>query len=44
MEFDVTQYPEGYERIMKEELTFLPDDPEVRQLFMETMFVWLLQW
>ena len=43
MEYDVTQYPEGFERIIKEELSFLPDDPELRRHFIEAIFTWLIQ-
>lgn len=44
MQYDVTQYPEGYEKVRDEELVFLPEDPVLRQVFMDTMLLWLLQW
>lgn len=44
MDIDVTAYPEGYEHVRDQELNFLPDDPEVRELFMDSMLMWMLQW
>jgi len=44
MEYDVTEYPAGYDRVEQEELVFLPQDPEVRDAFMTDMLQWLVQW
>ena len=44
MEYDVTQYPEGWERVENEELGFLPQDPETRDNFMTDMLQWIIQW
>lgn len=44
MEFDVTKYPEGYDKVKADDLGFLPDDPEVREAFMETMMQFMLQY
>lgn len=44
MEYDVTQYPEGVDRIRDEELVFLPEDPKVRDEFMLGLLQWLVQW
>lgn len=44
MEYDVTQYPEGYEKFRDEELGFLPEIPEVKDQFMLDYLQWLIQW
>ena len=44
MEYDVTEYPEGYDKVRDDELVFLPEDPEVREDFMTDMLQWILQW
>jgi len=41
-EYDVTVYPEGYERVRDEELVFLPEDPEVREAFMVQLLDFML--
>ena len=42
MAYDVTQYPEGFEKIRDEELSFLPDDPVVKQVFMDNLVNFML--
>ena len=44
MQYDVTQYPEGYNKVRDEELVFLPEDPQIREVFMTDMLQWLIQW
>ena len=44
MDYDITEYPEGYERVKSEELVFLPEDPQVREEFATDMLQWLIQW
>jgi hypothetical protein len=44
MEYNVAKYPEGYEKIKKEELPFLPDDEDTREFFMNDLLQWLIQW
>lgn len=40
---DVTQYPEGFEKLY-EELGFLPEDEAVREEFMIGIMQFLLSW
>ena len=42
MEYDVTAYPEGYEKVRDEELGFLPNDPAVREGFMLALLDFLI--
>ena len=42
--FDIMQYPEGFERTKKELLNFLPDDPQAREAFMRFVLQWFIQW
>ena len=44
MDYDITEYPEGYDKVKDEELVFLPEDPELREDFMTDMLQWLIQW
>lgn len=44
MEYDVTQYPEGYEKFKEETLILLPDCPEAKDQFMTDFLQWLIQW
>jgi len=44
MDYDVTAYPEGFERVMNEELVFLPEDKEVRKQFMDMLLLWMVKW
>lgn len=42
MGFDVKNYPEGFERVKEELLTFVPDDKKER--FMVDLILYLIQW
>ena len=42
-EYNALQYPEGVGHMAKELLTFLPDDQNVRELFMTDLLLWLIQ-
>lgn len=42
-EYNVLEYPEGVERAKEEMLNFLPDDEEVKDLFMDNILQWLIQ-
>lgn len=44
MAFDVKTYPDGYEKVKKEILTFLPDNEEAKEQFMRSLILWLVQW
>lgn len=44
MEYDVTKYPDGYNRVRDEELVFLPEDPQERETFMLLLLQWMLQY
>ena len=44
MHYDLSKYPEGFEKIRDEELSFLPEDPIIRQGFMDALLLWMLQW
>ena len=44
MDYDVTAYPEGFDRVRDTELVFLPEDKEVRSQFMDMLLLWLVQW
>lgn len=39
-EYDVTIYPEGYEKIMREDLDFIPE--KERESFMETILLFMI--
>ncbi len=43
MEYNVLDYPEGRERVKKEELIFLPEDDSVREDFLRDYLLWLAQ-
>ena len=40
-DYDVTTYPEGYERVRDEELAHISDDPNVRAAFMTSLLLFL---
>lgn len=44
MEFDIKTYPEGYERVKKEILTFLPDDEALKEQYIRSLILWFIQW
>lgn len=39
-EYDVTAYPEGYEKVMREDLDFIPE--EERESFMEAIMLFMI--
>lgn len=43
-EYNVLEYPEGVKRAEKEFLDFLPEDENARDLFMNDILQWLIQW
>lgn len=43
MEYNILDYPNGYEKVRDEELVFLPNDKNIREGFMVSMISWLLQ-
>ncbi len=43
-EYNALQYPEGVDRVEEEMLGFLPDDKQVKDLFMNDILQWLIQW
>ena len=40
-DYDVTTYPEGYERVKNEELGHISEDPNVRAAFMTSLLLLL---
>lgn len=42
--FNALEYPEGVKKVSKEMLPFLPEDEKVRELFMNDVLQWLIQW
>lgn len=43
-EYNALEYPEGIERVKEEMLSFLPDDDEAKDVFMDIVLQWLIQW
>ncbi|MFA0815254.1 MAG: hypothetical protein ACC608_05650 [Anaerofustis sp.] len=44
MDYNILDYPNGYDRVRDEELVFLPEDKAIREGFMIDMLQWLIQW
>ncbi len=42
MEYDVTSYPQGYEKVLNEELGFLPNDIKIKDDFLTSFLIFLL--
>ena len=42
MEYNVSTYPEGWDRIIDEELLFISEDRNVRAAFLENMYQTML--
>lgn len=42
--YNALEYPEGVKRASQEMLPFLPEDETVRDLFMNDVLQWLIQW
>lgn len=43
-DYRATAWPEGIDRVEAEMLPFLPDDKNVKDLFMNDILQWLIQW
>ncbi len=42
MQYNILDYPNGYEKVRDEELIFLPSDKNIRENFMLSVFEFLI--